>query len=45
MKNLLEVYLCLFVLLVIYVADAPQLDRLIVWCTAIICLAIRRDRS
>lgn len=45
MKNLIEVYLCLFVMLVICVADAPQLDRLIVWCAAIICLAIRRDRS
>lgn len=45
MKNLIEVWICLFVLFVISLADAPPLDRLIVWCTAIICLAIRRDRS
>lgn len=45
MKNLIEVWVCLFVLFVVSMADAPQLDILIVWCTAVICLAIRRDRK
>lgn len=45
MKNLMEVWICLFVIFVISMADAPQQDLLMVWCTAIICSAIRRERS
>lgn len=45
MKNFIEVYICLAALMVISIAGAPELDKLVAWCTAIICLAIRRERS
>ena len=45
MKNFIEVYICLTVMMVISIGGAPDLDKLIVWCVAIICLAIRRGRS
>lgn len=45
MKNFIEVYICLTVMMVISIGGAPDLDKLIVWCAAIICLAIRRGRS